>query len=132
MRCTSTLRTERAGGGGKRLTLSLGNAGVAYGSNLTVCALAICLAPLLAGRGRYCIARRLFAIRAVGRPVVFKSLGVQGFLQVAGLEPAIDADRATDEFFFLGLVRHGLIATCLLYTSPSPRDATLSRMPSSA
>ena len=24
------------------------------------------------------------------------------------------------------------IATCLLYTSPSPRDATLSRMPSSA
>ena len=26
----------------------------------------------------------------------------------------------------------GLIGTCLLYTSPSPRDATLSRMPSSA
>ena len=25
-----------------------------------------------------------------------------------------------------------LIYTCLLYTSPSPRDATLSRMPSSA
>ena len=25
-----------------------------------------------------------------------------------------------------------LIANCLLYTSPSPRDATLSRMPSSA
>ena len=25
-----------------------------------------------------------------------------------------------------------LIETCLLYTSPSPRDATLSRMPSSA
>ena len=24
------------------------------------------------------------------------------------------------------------LATCLLYTSPSPRDATLSRMPSSA
>ena len=28
------------------------------------------------------------------------------------------------------LVRHGRI--CLLYTSPSPRDATLARMPSSA
>ena len=27
---------------------------------------------------------------------------------------------------------HGWIWTCLLYTSPSPRDATLSRMPSSA
>ena len=26
----------------------------------------------------------------------------------------------------------GKLATCLLYTSPSPRDATLSRMPSSA
>ena len=26
----------------------------------------------------------------------------------------------------------GLINLCLLYTSPSPRDATLSRMPSSA
>ena len=25
-----------------------------------------------------------------------------------------------------------LLVTCLLYTSPSPRDATLSRMPSSA
>ena len=26
----------------------------------------------------------------------------------------------------------GAVNTCLLYTSPSPRDATLSRMPSSA
>ena len=26
----------------------------------------------------------------------------------------------------------GLVCACLLYTSPSPRDATLSRMPSSA
>ena len=25
-----------------------------------------------------------------------------------------------------------MVTTCLLYTSPSPRDATLSRMPSSA
>ena len=25
-----------------------------------------------------------------------------------------------------------VVTTCLLYTSPSPRDATLSRMPSSA
>ena len=27
---------------------------------------------------------------------------------------------------------HGELYICLLYTSPSPRDATLSRMPSSA
>ena len=31
--------------------------------------------------------------------------------------------------FFLRLIKRN---TCLLYTSPSPRDATLSRMPSSA
>ena len=29
-------------------------------------------------------------------------------------------------------VIHGNVNDCLLYTSPSPRDATLSRMPSSA
>ena len=28
--------------------------------------------------------------------------------------------------------RYGLFTTCLLYTSPSPRDRTRSRMPSSA
>ena len=33
-----------------------------------------------------------------------------------------------------GLISMGTLwsASCLLYTSPSPRDATLSRMPSSA
>ena len=29
-------------------------------------------------------------------------------------------------------IKSNLISYCLLYTSPSPRDATLSRMPSSA
>ena len=29
-------------------------------------------------------------------------------------------------------LKEAFIITCLLYTSPSPRDATLSRMPSSA
>ena len=33
---------------------------------------------------------------------------------------------------FKKLVNQGMILGCLLYTSPSPRDATLSRMPSSA
>ena len=38
-----------------------------------------------------------------------------------------------DEYQFLrkGYPR-AMMGTCLLYTSPSPRDATLSRMPSSA
>ena len=34
--------------------------------------------------------------------------------------------------FVFGLVLIGYNIPCLLYTSPSPRDATLSRMPSSA
>ena len=33
---------------------------------------------------------------------------------------------------FQGMVKLNLTLPCLLYTSPSPRDATLSRMPSSA
>ena len=32
----------------------------------------------------------------------------------------------------MGAEEYGVATTCLLYTSPSPRDATLSRMPSSA
>ena len=32
----------------------------------------------------------------------------------------------------LAVHNQGLPSNCLLYTSPSPRDATLSRMPSSA
>ena len=34
--------------------------------------------------------------------------------------------------FDIETVTHTMPSTCLLYTSPSPRDATLSRMPSSA
>ena len=44
---------------------------------------------------------------------------------VGGLPP--DVTSGTDL-----LAVSGLGAGCLLYTSPSPRDATLSRMPSSA
>ena len=36
-----------------------------------------------------------------------------------------------NEVYNLGII-HKEAAVCLLYTSPSPRDATLSRMPSSA
>ena len=50
----------------------------------------------------------------------------------------LDADEAKSieallaEDVDLQVYRAGLERTCLLYTSPSPRDATLSRMPSSA
>ena len=43
---------------------------------------------------------------------------------------------AWGQFIFLTLaiacLAHAMLSNCLLYTSPSPRDATLSRMPSSA
>ena len=51
-----------------------------------------------------------------------------------------EIDCLKDEAGFVRLADHGVIELtgedrlkfCLLYTSPSPRDATLSRMPSSA
>ena len=38
----------------------------------------------------------------------------------------------TDIVYQITIFNQGNIDACLLYTSPSPRDATLSRMPSSA
>ena len=53
--------------------------------------------------------------------------------QAAAPEPS---EAATESGPLHGAAAQALIAalaeTCLLYTSPSPRDATLSRMPSSA
>ena len=40
-------------------------------------------------------------------------------------------NRGLNSAFTLRKMSHG-VGVCLLYTSPSPRDATLSRMPSSA
>ena len=45
--------------------------------------------------------------------------------QLGALELPADWQNAT-------VVSSPLLRACLLYTSPSPRDATLSRMPSSA
>ena len=54
------------------------------------------------------------------------------FLFIPGLksEPVIDVN----EIKMIGIedVKEGSIISCLLYTSPSPRDRTRSRMPSSA
>ena len=42
-------------------------------------------------------------------------------------------DKSKPRFFcYLNLFLFAMLIFCLLYTSPSPRDATLSRMPSSA
>ena len=51
-------------------------------------------------------------------------------LTVSGLVTLV---AATHYFYMRDVwVETGETPTCLLYTSPSPRDATLSRMPSSA
>ncbi len=53
--------------------------------------------------------------------------GCSGFQYSLGFDTQFDpkADSKSDQ--------HGIaVVVCLLYTSPSPRDATLSRMPSSA
>ena len=50
-------------------------------------------------------------------------------------EVALDEARQADEKVRRGEplgALHGLPMTCLLYTSPSPRDLSTSRMPSSA
>ena len=46
-----------------------------------------------------------------------------------GLLPVITMCSKTKEILMHGYMN---VEACLLYTSPSPRDATLSRMPSSA
>ena len=50
-----------------------------------------------------------------------------------GLKPSISVNLEKDEFVAGDTVRiSGKINNCLLYTSPSPRDLSTSRMPSSA
>ena len=59
---------------------------------------------------------------AASAPVaIILSAGIRGGLT--------EADLAS--WIFAAFAVNGIL-TCLLYTSPSPRDATLSRMPSSA
>ena len=57
--------------------------------------------------------------------------------RVLGRRPELSTSGGTSDARFIinyaPVAEFGLVgATCLLYTSPSPRDATLSRMPSSA
>ena len=45
---------------------------------------------------------------------------------------ATDIFEVMEKRLFFYIMRPAMILTCLLYTSPSPRDRTRSRMPSSA
>ena len=55
-------------------------------------------------------------------------------LKISYSEKSCDIQIPVDDFLFnpQGTYHGGMLATCLLYTSPSPRDRTRSRMPSSA
>ena len=52
--------------------------------------------------------------------------------RVSGASPDFERDDELDPLADLADVFFVAFLRCLLYTSPSPRDATLSRMPSSA
>ena len=73
------------------------------------------------------------------RNLQVESLELRQLLSSDGIapEPTIDSDELIPHGVLAGQVwndanSNGLRDDCLLYTSPSPRDATLSRMPSSA
>ena len=68
------------------------------------------------------------ALRAPDRQVIC-FVGDGGF-QMTGNEISLAVERNLPIRFIVS--NNGSLGTCLLYTSPSPRDATLSRMPSSA
>ena len=51
---------------------------------------------------------------------------------VDGVSVAVSAGLPGERAEQLATIGAGLLSICLLYTSPSPRDGLLSRMPSSA
>ena len=76
------------------------------------------------------LAKGVAAQLSQGDSVVHPYLG----LQLVPLNPRLARDNNADPNALLQLPERdgALVQRCLLYTSPSPRDATLSRMPSSA
>ena len=52
---------------------------------------------------------------------------VNGIDALAGFEPIVEVDDVEGGYLYVEM-----LTTCLLYTSPSPRDRQKSRMPSSA
>ena len=68
------------------------------------------------------------AIRGAGRVAEAATIDITDFDSCQAV-----AERALECFGRIDvLINNAALYGCLLYTSPSPRDATLSRMPSSA
>ena len=70
------------------------------------------------------------ALAAVTTAVLLSTLGAAGTLIGAALGSV--AVTVSSQLYAQGLARSRATMACLLYTSPSPRDGLLSRMPSSA
>ena len=77
---------------------------------------------------------RLFGpIRQMGYVVRDIESAMRHWIDVCGVGPFFYVDRLPlINFQYQGQSGDPHLSICLLYTSPSPRDATLSRMPSSA
>ena len=79
---------------------------------------------------------RTYEVRTFGCQMnVHDSERISGLLESAGYTAAGDQEPDLIVFNTCAVRENAdkrLYGTCLLYTSPSPRDATLSRMPSSA
>ena len=77
----------------------------------------------------------IYSLVAIGFVLIYKATDVLSFAQPAlavvgaGIISSLAVDRGIP--FWLALII-GIVFTCLLYTSPSPRDLSTSRMPSSA
>ena len=84
------------------------------------------MAQTLAESGRYdaVVCAALVVDGGIYRHDFVAAAVVDGLMQV-GLKTSVP-------ILSVSLTPHQFQETCLLYTSPSPRDATLSRMPSSA
>ena len=82
-------------------------------------------------RGSYGVTVTPFT--ADGSQIDYKALAAFIEWQIAAGSPGIIILGTTGEFLTISDdERTQYIETCLLYTSPSPRDRTRSRMPSSA
>ena len=89
--------------------------------------------PPISARGGRALINLFFAVRAE-EPVAATAAVRAGLVRAGAAVPA-RAARALVDIDLAARSDEPLVAdaaACLLYTSPSPRDATLSRMPSSA
>ena len=67
--------------------------------------------------------------RAIPVLAIAQGAAAIGGMLIKGIDAIVDAKQASS---FINAIKMLNANVCLLYTSPSPRDATLSRMPSSA